>query len=170
MNCHDGKEIKFWHRLWQPDWLEAEFGVKGALLLPHMYCGKNEGHVIGESNFGWTCGIRPGGILYLVVRMVRLAEKPETTGQNSNSAFVHLLGRISWTPNKLPGPMQRSSFMSSSERSLLTNSRLAEWLLTGSVTQLVLAIISKDSRTTLERWVFDVHLQNPPASDDQTPT
>jgi mitotic spindle assembly checkpoint protein MAD2 len=26
------------------------------------------------------------------------------------------------------------------------------------VTQLVLAIISKDTRTTVERWVFDVHL------------
>ena len=36
----------------------------------------------------------------------------------------------------------------------------AEWLLTGSVTQLVLAIIAKDSRVTMERWVFDIHLQN----------
>ncbi|EPQ60587.1 spindle assembly checkpoint protein [Gloeophyllum trabeum ATCC 11539] len=33
-----------------------------------------------------------------------------------------------------------------------------KWLLTGSVTQLVLAIISKDTRITLERWVFDVNL------------
>lgn len=33
-----------------------------------------------------------------------------------------------------------------------------KWLLTGSVTQLVLAIISKDSRVTMERWVFDVNL------------
>ncbi|KAF7796403.1 hypothetical protein EIP86_007580 [Pleurotus ostreatoroseus] len=33
-----------------------------------------------------------------------------------------------------------------------------KWLLTGSITQLVLAIISKDSRLTLERWVFDVNL------------
>ncbi|KAL5518991.1 MAD2 [Sanghuangporus vaninii] len=48
--------------------------------------------------------------------------------------------------------------------------QVQKWLLTGGVTQLVLAIIAKDSRTTLERWVFDVHLQNPPASDDQTPT
>jgi len=37
------------------------------------------------------------------------------------------------------------------------------WLLTGSVTQLVLAIISKDSRTTLERWVFDINLVEQPA-------
>jgi mitotic spindle assembly checkpoint protein MAD2 len=37
-----------------------------------------------------------------------------------------------------------------------------EWLLTGSVTQLVLAIISKDTRTPLERWVFDVKLVEPP--------
>lgn len=36
-----------------------------------------------------------------------------------------------------------------------------EWLLTGSVTQLVLAIISKDTRTPLERWVFDIFLVDP---------
>ncbi|KAI0257477.1 mitotic spindle checkpoint protein MAD2 [Lactifluus subvellereus] len=37
------------------------------------------------------------------------------------------------------------------------------WLLTGAVTQLVVAIISKDSRTPLERWVFDINLvSNPP--------
>ncbi|KAG9311221.1 spindle assembly checkpoint protein [Chiua virens] len=39
-----------------------------------------------------------------------------------------------------------------------------EWLLTGSVTQLVLAIISKDTRLPLERWVFDVNLVEPPAN------
>ncbi|CAL1695594.1 unnamed protein product [Somion occarium] len=33
-----------------------------------------------------------------------------------------------------------------------------KWLLTGAVTQLVLAIISKDSRVTMERWVFDINL------------
>ncbi|TFK94439.1 spindle assembly checkpoint protein [Polyporus arcularius HHB13444] len=38
-----------------------------------------------------------------------------------------------------------------------------QWLLTGSITQLVLAIISKDSRTPLERWVFDINLVEPPA-------
>ncbi|OAX36783.1 spindle assembly checkpoint protein [Rhizopogon vinicolor AM-OR11-026] len=38
-----------------------------------------------------------------------------------------------------------------------------KWLLTGSVTQLVLAIISKDSRLPLERWVFDVNLVDQPA-------
>ncbi|KAI9567878.1 spindle assembly checkpoint protein [Boletus coccyginus] len=37
-----------------------------------------------------------------------------------------------------------------------------KWLLTGSVTQLVLAIISKDTRLPLERWVFDVNLVEPP--------
>ncbi|PSS37615.1 hypothetical protein PHLCEN_2v542 [Hermanssonia centrifuga] len=37
-----------------------------------------------------------------------------------------------------------------------------KWLLTGSVTQLVLAIISKDSRVTMERWVFDVNLVKQP--------
>ncbi|TFK57026.1 spindle assembly checkpoint protein [Heliocybe sulcata] len=35
-----------------------------------------------------------------------------------------------------------------------------KWLLTGSVTQLVLAVISKDTRTTLERWAFDIKLVN----------
>ena len=38
-----------------------------------------------------------------------------------------------------------------------------EWLLTGSVTQLVLAIIARDTRVTLERWVFDVTVNEPPA-------
>jgi len=37
--------------------------------------------------------------------------------------------------------------------------QVQKWLLTGGVTQLVLAIIAKDSRVTLERWVFDIHLQ-----------
>ncbi|KIY64205.1 spindle assembly checkpoint protein [Cylindrobasidium torrendii FP15055 ss-10] len=37
-------------------------------------------------------------------------------------------------------------------------SQVQKWLLTGSVTQLVLAIISKDTRIPLERWVFDIKL------------
>ncbi|KAF8647952.1 hypothetical protein AX16_006484 [Volvariella volvacea WC 439] len=41
-------------------------------------------------------------------------------------------------------------------------SQVQKWLLTGSVTQLVLAIISKDTRTPLERWVFDIKLVKPP--------
>ncbi|KAG1786388.1 spindle assembly checkpoint protein [Suillus plorans] len=46
-----------------------------------------------------------------------------------------------------------------------------KWLLTGSVTQLVLAIISKDARLPLERWVFDVNLVEQPAdSAEPTPT
>ncbi|TCD69904.1 Mitotic spindle checkpoint component mad2 [Steccherinum ochraceum] len=44
-----------------------------------------------------------------------------------------------------------------------------KWLLTGSVTQLVLAIISKDSRTTMERWVFDINLVEPAAGDGPAP-
>jgi hypothetical protein len=36
-----------------------------------------------------------------------------------------------------------------------------EWLLTGSVTQLVLAIIARDTRVTLERWVFDITVNEP---------
>ncbi|KAF8529416.1 spindle assembly checkpoint protein [Gautieria morchelliformis] len=36
-----------------------------------------------------------------------------------------------------------------------------KWLLTGSVTQLVLAIIARDTRVTLERWVFDITVNEP---------
>ncbi|KAI0735060.1 mitotic spindle checkpoint protein MAD2 [Earliella scabrosa] len=42
-----------------------------------------------------------------------------------------------------------------------------QWLLTGAITQLVLAIISKDTRTPLERWVFDINLVEPPAEGSQ---
>jgi mitotic spindle assembly checkpoint protein MAD2 len=35
---------------------------------------------------------------------------------------------------------------------------MSEWIATGSVTQLVLAIITKEGRITLERWVFDITL------------
>jgi len=47
--------------------------------------------------------------------------------------------------------------------------QINKWLLSGSITQLVLAIISKDTRTPLERWVFDINLVEPPAeaSDQQ---
>ncbi|KAG6333739.1 hypothetical protein ID866_5352 [Astraeus odoratus] len=40
--------------------------------------------------------------------------------------------------------------------------QVSKWLLTGSVTQLVLAIISKDTRIPLERWVFDINVVEPP--------
>ncbi|KAG2052279.1 spindle assembly checkpoint protein [Suillus hirtellus] len=43
-----------------------------------------------------------------------------------------------------------------------------KWLLTGSVTQLVLAIISKDARLPLERWVFDVNLVEQPADSAES--
>ncbi|KAF9044638.1 spindle assembly checkpoint protein [Hymenopellis radicata] len=46
--------------------------------------------------------------------------------------------------------------------------QVEKWLLTGSVTQLVLAIISKDTRTPLERWVFDIKLL--PPQDESKPT
>ncbi|KAH9858085.1 mitotic spindle checkpoint protein MAD2 [Lenzites betulinus] len=42
-----------------------------------------------------------------------------------------------------------------------------QWLLTGAVTQLVLAIISKDSRLPLERWVFDINLVEQPSEESQ---
>jgi len=40
------------------------------------------------------------------------------------------------------------------------------WLLTGSITQLVLAIIARDTRVVLERWVFDVTVHDPPAEGE----
>ena len=46
---------------------------------------------------------------------------------------------------------------------------LLEWLLTGSVTQLVLAIIARDTRVVLERWLFDVTIQEPPPAEDDAP-
>jgi mitotic spindle assembly checkpoint protein MAD2 len=50
---------------------------------------------------------------------------------------------------------------------MLKTYHITEWLLTGSVTQLVLAIISKDTRTPLERWVFDIKLVEPPAESEE---
>ncbi|KAI0283348.1 spindle assembly checkpoint protein [Russula aff. rugulosa BPL654] len=41
--------------------------------------------------------------------------------------------------------------------------QISTWLLTGAVTQLVVAIISKDSRMPLERWVFDINLVGQPS-------
>ncbi|KAI0815064.1 mitotic spindle checkpoint protein MAD2 [Irpex lacteus] len=48
-------------------------------------------------------------------------------------------------------------------------SQVNKWLLTGSITQIVLAIISKDSRTTMERWVFDINLVEQPADTSAPP-
>jgi len=45
-------------------------------------------------------------------------------------------------------------------------SQVEKWISTASVTQLVLAIIAKESRQTLERWVFDITLVEPPASNE----
>ncbi|THV07708.1 spindle assembly checkpoint protein [Dendrothele bispora CBS 962.96] len=40
--------------------------------------------------------------------------------------------------------------------------QVQKWLLSGSVTQLVLVIMSKETRTPLERWMFDIKLVEPP--------
>ncbi|KAJ7293508.1 spindle assembly checkpoint protein [Mycena rebaudengoi] len=45
--------------------------------------------------------------------------------------------------------------------------QVQKWILTGSVTQLVLVILAKDTRTTLERWVFDIKLVEPPADSTE---
>ncbi|KAF5375199.1 hypothetical protein D9758_000353 [Tetrapyrgos nigripes] len=48
--------------------------------------------------------------------------------------------------------------------------QVEKWLLTGSVAQLVLAIVSKETRTPLERWVFDIKLiEQPPDSKERAP-
>ncbi|KAJ7706255.1 spindle assembly checkpoint protein [Mycena rosella] len=46
--------------------------------------------------------------------------------------------------------------------------QVQKWILTGSVTQLVLVILAKDTRTTLERWVFDVKLVEPPKDSSES--
>ena len=51
----------------------------------------------------------------------------------------------------------------------MVENKLREWLLTGAMTELVLAIIVKDSRTPLERWVFDINLVEPPAGEGTEP-
>ncbi|KAJ7783710.1 spindle assembly checkpoint protein [Mycena maculata] len=48
--------------------------------------------------------------------------------------------------------------------------QVQKWLLTGSVTQLVLVILAKDTRITLERWVFDIQLVEPPADSNEAST
>ncbi|KAF8213119.1 spindle assembly checkpoint protein [Mycena galopus ATCC 62051] len=45
--------------------------------------------------------------------------------------------------------------------------QVQKWILKGSVTQLVLAILAKDTRTTLERWVFDIKLVEPSADSKE---
>jgi len=44
----------------------------------------------------------------------------------------------------------------------MSNAVIPAWLLKGNVTQLVLVLLSKDTRTPLERWTFNVDLVAPP--------
>lgn len=44
----------------------------------------------------------------------------------------------------------------------VSNAAIPAWLLKGNVTQLVLVLLSKDTRTPLERWTFNVDLVAPP--------
>jgi len=53
-------------------------------------------------------------------------------------------------------------------RSFLHRQWRAEWILTGSVTQLVLVILAKETRTALERWVFDIKLVEPSADSGES--
>jgi hypothetical protein len=43
----------------------------------------------------------------------------------------------------------------------VSNGAILAWLLKGNVTQLVLVLLSKDTRTPLERWTFNVDLVAP---------
>ncbi|KAJ7125652.1 spindle assembly checkpoint protein [Mycena crocata] len=45
--------------------------------------------------------------------------------------------------------------------------QVQKWILAGSVTQLVLVILAKDTRTPLERWVFDIKLVEPSADSTE---
>ncbi|KAG8964395.1 Mitotic spindle checkpoint component mad2, partial [Tulasnella sp. 408] len=46
---------------------------------------------------------------------------------------------------------------------------LAEWLNSGTITQLVIAIVARESKITLERWVFDINLTLPPQPTEEDP-
>jgi len=49
----------------------------------------------------------------------------------------------------------------------VSNAAILAWLLKGNVTQLVLVLLSKDTRTPLERWTFNVDLVAPPEEDSE---
>ncbi|KAG8935454.1 Mitotic spindle checkpoint component mad2 [Tulasnella sp. 417] len=45
----------------------------------------------------------------------------------------------------------------------------AEWLNSGTITQLIIAIVARESKITLERWVFDIKLTLPPQPTEEDP-
>ncbi|KAG8999966.1 Mitotic spindle checkpoint component mad2 [Tulasnella sp. JGI-2019a] len=47
--------------------------------------------------------------------------------------------------------------------------QVKEWLASGSITQLVIAIVARESKITLERWVFDIKLTLPPGPTAENP-
>jgi hypothetical protein len=49
----------------------------------------------------------------------------------------------------------------------ISNAAFPAWLLKGNVTQLVLVLLSKDTRTPLERWTFNVDLVAPPGEGSE---
>ncbi|KIO19053.1 hypothetical protein M407DRAFT_224203 [Tulasnella calospora MUT 4182] len=48
-------------------------------------------------------------------------------------------------------------------------SQVKEWLNSGTITQLVIAIVARESKITLERWVFDINLTLPPQPTEENP-
>lgn len=48
-------------------------------------------------------------------------------------------------------------------------SQVKEWLNSGTITQLVIAIVARESKITLERWVFDINLTLPPQPTEEDP-
>ncbi|KAG8956272.1 Mitotic spindle checkpoint component mad2 [Tulasnella sp. 424] len=48
-------------------------------------------------------------------------------------------------------------------------SQVKEWLNSGTITQLVIAIVARESKITLERWVFDIKLTLPPQPTEEAP-
>ncbi|KAG8901845.1 Mitotic spindle checkpoint component mad2, partial [Tulasnella sp. 403] len=49
-------------------------------------------------------------------------------------------------------------------------SQVREWLNSGSITQLVIAVVARETKITLERWVFDIKLTLPPQPTDSNPS
>ncbi|KAK4684906.1 mitotic spindle assembly checkpoint protein MAD2, partial [Tremellales sp. Uapishka_1] len=67
-------------------------------------------------------------------------------------------------------PMLVTSDESLKEYLMTILSQVQEWLMTSSITRLVLAITSIETHETLERWQFDIHAEEPAAATSTTTT
>lgn len=62
---------------------------------------------------------------------------------------------------KVMGQVQSAFLSRSIEKRQEANGNELAWILAGNISRLVMAIISKESRETLERWQFDIHVEDP---------